>query len=162
MGRAKRMHGYGPLGCPLSGPGSPGGSPSGGTERAVSETDTPAVTLTCTIFSIVPAALLMLVRVSPIRALHIWSSFSIWRLFFFSGDFSLGKVPSDSRDVEAGPKCPAGLFPSHPCPLLAPPRAPPVTAELLHGLQLQQLFLLHLAGGDEPSLKHPAQNPAPG
>ena len=112
----------------------------------MSETDTPAVTLTCTIFSIVPAALLI----------------SIWRLFFFSGDFSLGKVPSDSRDVEAGPKCPAGLFPSHPCPLLAPPRVPPVTAELLHGLQLQQLFLLHLAGGDEPSLKHPAQNPAPG
>ena len=63
-----------PSGLPIQRSREPWGqSRVGGTERAVSEADTPAVTLTYTTFSIVPVTLLTLVRVSPSRALHIWS-----------------------------------------------------------------------------------------
>lgn len=57
-------------------------------------------------------------------------------------------------------ECPAACFPAILAPCLLLP-ASPDTAEPLHGPQLQQLFLCIQREGDEPSLEHPAQDPAP-
>lgn len=93
-------------------------------------------------FSVMPVVLLMLACVSPSRALHIWSTFSIWGLFVFAflETLHLGKSLLIAGMLKLGPvSCRPVSQPS--LPLACSSRHPPDTAEPLHSPQLQQLFL---------------------
>ena len=86
----------------------------------MSEADTPAVTLTCTTFSIVPVTLLMLVRVSPIFGPDLASG----DCFSFLETFHLGKSLLIAGVLELGQNVLLACFPAVLAPCLLLPESP--------------------------------------